>query len=73
MPNKYRKEDRYEVERVPVFSVDGKPLSPTDPRQARLMVKRGAAIGKHVGGVYQLHMTRVVGNQVPTPRSKQTS
>ena len=51
--------------RVPVFSIDGKPLSPTTPARARKLVNnQQARPGRH-DGRYCLHMTVAVGEVVP--------
>ena len=65
-PKPIPKEDRHLLPRVKVFSVDGQPLTPTDFRQARVMVERGVAQGRHVGKEYELHMLKPLGKKINT-------
>jgi hypothetical protein len=58
---KLQKEHEY---RVPVVSVDGKPLMPCKPSKARKLIRGGQAVGKWSRlGVFYIQMTRDVGNE----------
>jgi len=61
MGAKLRKEHEY---RVPVVSVDGKPLMPTTPARARKMIEGGVAVGKWSKlGIFYIQMLRPVGEK----------
>ncbi|RJX20364.1 MAG: hypothetical protein C4570_03910 [Ammonifex sp.] len=53
-----------EQPRVPVVNVDGKPLMPTTPRKARLLIKDGLAKPqRNKLGLFYVQMTRPVGTK----------
>ena len=59
---KLRKEHVY---RVPVVSVDGKPLMPTTPARARKLIRGRQAVGKWSKlGIFYIQMLRPVGEEV---------
>lgn len=56
-----RKEHEY---RVPVVSVDGKPLMPTTPARARKLMRGGQAVGRWSKlGIFYIQMLRRVGDK----------
>lgn len=53
-----------EQPRIPVVSMDGKPLMPTTPRKARLLLKDGQAKGKRNKlGLFYIQLLRPVGTE----------
>jgi len=51
--------------RVPVVGVDGKPLMPTTPRKARLLIRDGLAKPlRNKLGLFYIQMTRPVGEEI---------
>lgn len=52
------------TQRVPVVDINNKPLMPTTPRKARLLIKDGLAKPRRNKlGLFYIHMTRPVGTQ----------
>lgn len=52
------------VQRIPVVSVDGKPLMPTTPRKARLLIKDGLALPRRNKlGLFYVQMLRPMGTR----------
>lgn len=53
------------ITRVPVVGVDGKPLMPTTPRKARLLIKDGLATPRRNKlGLFYIQMLRPVGDNI---------
>lgn len=59
--------------RVPVISVDGKPLSPTKPKKARAMLEGGVAKKIFIDGHFALQMLREVGSVIPHARESSST